>query len=249
MDERRGREVVLKVAAATESSMDHERLTLQSLAQNGFPAPTVVSHGAITLSDGTARQYLLLDYLPGVAPKTTLAYRRLGRRLAELHATRITPGHLRWLTAAVLADRHVAAVHLLEHVLSLGVVRSLLSLKIPADELTIAHGDPGPENFLDDASGGVLIDFGSASMASTGLDLARTCVVAALHVDGPERESVRNAVVSGYTDEAGALPDDLDRWSAIATVHIAEWRYQHRARTDTPPLTQATELLERRLWC
>lgn len=235
-----GHDVVLKVAIDVPAAIDRERRVLQALAATGYPAPRPAGHGTL---GAERRECLLLDHVPGSRPTTVDGYRRLGRRLAELGQARVEARSLSRFTVVPLVWRHRAALDALWPVFGLPLTRYLAAIRLPRTEIRLIHGDPSPDNFLDDPSGGWLIDFGSAAWGPSALDLGRACAVTALEMSGEQRAEATRALVEGYADRAGCPPPDLHPWSVVAATQIAHWRLRNRGRAGVPPVGPVAALL------
>ncbi len=122
--------------------------------------------------------------------------------------------------------------------------------------LVIAHGDPGPGNFLDNGHRGTLIDWEEAQIAPRGLDLARAIFIA-LVGSGPARFIARDhharaqSVASGYLQslEHTWLPGaaELRWWLTAAGIQFAHRRLKRAGQPGVMLWTDAMSVLARAL--
>lgn len=252
-----GTKVVVKVELV-DGALATERQALEWISAHGGPVPRVRRASRLRQPDGRHAACLVLDHVPGNAPESEEAWRRLGRALARLD-------ELPWHGAGlVVNDAHAFGATHAQRVRDLadsGHVTMtdvkdwdrLRSRQLPGNPaLALTHGDPGPGNYLDDGHAGTLIDWEEAHVAPRGLDMARAMFIALLGA-GPEGFIARDhaarsrAVAAGYLHQlAGAWqphPDELRWWLTVAGIQFAHRRWQRAGQPGVQPSANAIAVL------
>lgn len=219
------RPVVVKIERIP-GALERERLALAWVGQTKLGlAPSLISFGEASL-DGDQVTCLVTERCRGSAPTTVAGWRRMGGTFARL-ADIGSPEHS---LTVVDPDEFVQAHR--ERVSGLGsrldpFVGSIpdwaeLSHRIlPASTaLALTHGDPGPGNYLDTGSSGLLIDWEEAHVAPLGLDLARLIFIALLG-SGPAGYIARDHQARAAAAAAGYLHAIEDRW--LPTSNELRW--------------------------
>ncbi|HCT78069.1 MAG TPA: hypothetical protein DGG94_20205 [Micromonosporaceae bacterium] len=166
------------------------------------------------------------EYLTSPTVNTERALTRLGEAIARLGRARPTETGLERVTMAEQVDRYRESLHDLTKVLPPSLLRHLSGVTVAHSEDRVVHGDPSPENFIDTAGAGVLIDWERVHIGPYGPDLARALLTAELTLPGGGVAVLRGA---GHN---GPLPIG---WLSLAGVHLAAWRHCNRDRATTPP--------------
>jgi Ser/Thr protein kinase RdoA (MazF antagonist) len=254
VDEASGHEVAVKIELIA-GALGPERRALEWLTSVGGPSPRLLAAGTLE-ADGelAGAACLVSDRVAGEPPTTTEGWDRMGRALARL-------ARLPWRGSALATLDHGDFLALHERrVDELGeALRRDLRATLPPvppsyreSPLALAHGDPGPGNFLDDGADGTLIDWEDVTVAPRGLDLGRASFIALLGA-GPEGYLARDpearatAVTKGYLAESTDWSPDEDEiawWLSVAGVQFAHRRLERAGRPGVSPWLDAVAVLE-----
>lgn len=253
VEEASGRAVAVKVESLP-GALEPERRALEWLGAHDGPSPRLRAAGTVMSGAEVGGACLVTDRAAGEAPRAAAGWSRLGGALARL-------SRLPWEGSGLDALDHgeFLAIHE-RRVDDLGRVlgeefRERLPAPPPAyvdSPLALAHGDPGPGNFLDDGGVGTLIDWEDAQVAPRGIDLGRAAFIA-LVGSGPEGYAAEDqlqrarAVVAGLLAEsAGWAPatDELTWWLTVAGVQFAHRRLERAGEPAVLPWLDAVTVLE-----
>ncbi len=253
VEESSGREVAAKIELI-EGALEPERRALEWLTEQDGPAPRLLAAG--TLDDSgeyPGAACLVVDRVAGERPTTLESWNRLGRALARLSLIPWEESALTTLDHDAFRDLHERRVADLGDALDRDLGASLPPLPpaYASSPMTVAHGDPGPGNFLDDGAEGTLIDWEDAVVAPRGLDLGRARFIALLGV-GPqgwvaeEAAARAEAVTAGFLAEADRRPEEneLEWWLAVAGVQFAHRRLERAGAPGVLPWLDVVTTLE-----
>jgi aminoglycoside phosphotransferase (APT) family kinase protein len=251
-----GHEVAVKIELIP-GALEPERRALEWLDARDGPSPRLRGAGIVTSEEHRGATCLVTDLVGGEAPTSPDGWSRLGEalaRLAELDcrdSSLTTLDHDRFLA---LHDQRVAE---LNRALGADLVAELPTLPTSyADSpLSLAHGDPGPGNFLDDGATGTLIDWEDAVVCPRGLDLGRAMFIGLLGVGpagyvGRETEARAEAVRDGFlaaSEDRSLAEAQLDWWLGVAGVQFAQRRLERAGEPGVSPWLDAIEILRRAL--
>lgn len=235
-----GEPVVVKLERMP-GSLAGEQHALAWLGAEGGLAPRLHAAGT-TVADGQRVACLVIERRPGAPPTTTDGWRRMGGALASLGDLPHSGSDLTSLDPTTFGRRHAERVHELGARLaplatSIPDWGQLASPELPApNPLVLAHGDPGPGNYLDDGDDdGTLIDWEDAHIAPRGLDLARLVFIALLGA-GPsgypvaDHRSRARAAIDGYLaalhDRWRPTAAESRWWTTVAGVQFIHRRWR-----------------------
>lgn len=198
------------------------------------------------LGGSERHRILVFEWLPGEnlgeviqRPEPSLQPVRLtGAALAELHARRVDglpPITRERETARLLAAGEMLGVlcpHLARR--AGGIARKLAARLAEEPQLYLPiHGDFKAQQVLVDGDTVTVVDFdhavGGDPSSDLGLFLARL-EKEALHgvVTGDRLEAVKNALLEGYRQVAGDIPERVELYTAIRLLSITARRFRHR---------------------
>ncbi|MBS1864041.1 MAG: phosphotransferase [Actinobacteria bacterium] len=253
VEEASGRAVAVKIESLP-GTLEPERRALEWLDAYDGPSPRLRAAGTVASAEAAGAVCLVIDRAAGEAPRSAAGWSRLGRALARL-------SRFPWEGSGldVLDHRQFLAVHerrLDDLGRALGAeLRERLPAPPPSyvdSPLVLAHGDPGPGNFLDDGGVGTLIDWEDARVAPRGLDLGRAAFIA-LVGSGPEGYVAEagtergRAVVAGLLAESAdwaPATDELTWWLTVAGVQFAHRRLERAGEPGVLPWLDAVTVLE-----
>lgn len=252
-----GDSVVIKIELVPDA-LAIERLALEWVSAHDGPAPTVRKASTVSSPDGRRARCLVMDDVEGRAPDSNAGWRRMGRTLAALTGLPWTGAGLPIYDHDTFGDAHQKRLRDLGTAIPASM-RGIagweqLSFAHPPalGPLVIAHGDPGPGNFLDNGHGGTLIDWEEAQIAPRGLDLARAMFIALLG-SGPAGFTARDqharaqSVASGYLKrlEHTWLPGvaELRWWLTAAGIQFAHRRLKRAGQPGVLSWTDAITVL------
>jgi aminoglycoside phosphotransferase len=253
VEEGSGREVAAKVELI-DGALEAERLALEWLTEQDVPAPRLRAAGRLDDSgDYPGSVCLVVDRAPGGRTTSLEGWGRLGRAVARLSMVPWEGSGLTVLDHDAFRDIHERRVADLGDALGrdLGATLPPLPRAYAESPMTIAHGDPGPGNFVDDGYAGTLVDWEDAAVAPRGLDLGRARFIALPGVlaegwvaDEPTARA--DAVAAGFLAEVDPPPDaeELDWWLGVAGVQFAHWRLERAGAPGIPPWLDAVRALE-----
>jgi hypothetical protein len=257
-----GADVVVKIELI-EGTLEREAAALRWLGRSAGVAPrlradTHIDWPGAPGAGGRSRRCLVLDRAPGEPPRTTAGWGRLGAALAALAARPWEGSGLPVCEVPAFREQHDARLDQLAPAYPRAIerVRRAAAAARPVDldaPLCLAHGDPGPGNFLDAPEGaGTLIDWEEAHVAPRGLDLGRVVVIALLGA-GPDGYVARDhaeragAVADAYLERArpGWAPDDAELrwWLTVAGVQLAHRRHERAGEPGVLPARAALDVL------
>jgi aminoglycoside phosphotransferase (APT) family kinase protein len=257
VEESSGREVAAKIELIG-GALEPERRALEWLTARGGPAPRLLAAGRLEDSgEHPGALCLVTERVAGTAPTSTAGWERLGGALARLARVPWEGGGLATLEHGEFLDLHERRVRELGETLGrdLGGALPVVPSAYAASPLILAHGDPGPGNFLDDGGAGTIVDWEDAVVAPRGLDLGRATFIALLGA-GPEgyvadeHEARAQAVTAGFLAAAdGPAPgdDELTWWLAVAGVQFAHRRLERAGEAGVLPWLEAVAVLEEAL--
>jgi Ser/Thr protein kinase RdoA (MazF antagonist) len=263
VEESSGREVAVKIELLA-GALGPERLALEWLGANDGPAPRLLASGTVSSASGDALAAeacgavcLISERVGGEAPRSGAAWERLGQALSRLSLLPWDGSGLTVRDPATFLTLHERRVRDLATALGSDLDQGLPAVpaSYPDSPLIVAHGDPGPGNFLDDGVAGTLIDWEDAQVAPLGLDLGRAAFIALLG-SGPEGYAAADqtartrAVIAGFRAQRGdKFPgdEDLAWWLAVAGVQFAHRRLERAGEPGVPPWRDAVAVLESRL--
>jgi aminoglycoside phosphotransferase (APT) family kinase protein len=257
VDEATGREVAVKIETIA-GALDPERRALEWLTSGGGPSPRLRAAATLDASgEFPGAVCLVTDRVSGDPPTSADGWRRMGRALARL-------ARVPWqgCDLAVLDHDDFLGLHE-RRVDELGTALGRdLRVTLPAvpsaygeSPLILAHGDPGPGNFLDDGADGTLIDWEDAVVAPRGLDLGRATFIALLG-SGPEGYQARepraraSAVTAGFlaeVDDWSPGEDEMAWWLSVAGIQFAHRRLERAGQPGVLPWLEAVDVLESEL--
>ncbi len=237
--------VVVKLEGVSRA-LERERAVLAWLSAEPGTAPRLIAAGPASLA-GERVVCLVTERRPGSPPTTLDGWRRMGRALARLGDLPLPDpaAGLPLLDPGAFGRQHAQRVGELADRLA-PLARSipdwprLISSEVPGSPpLVVAHGDPGPGNFLDDGDEGTLIDWEEAHIAPCGLDLARLAFIALLG-SGPHGYPARDhrlradAAIDGYLnarrDSCRPSPEQSRWWTTVAGIQFAHLRMRRGGR-------------------
>jgi len=249
-----GREVVVKIELIP-GALGPERLALEWLGSRDGPAPRLRAAGIVASAEHGGAACLITDRVGGEPPDSLDGWGRLGEALARL-------SEVEWRGCSLANMDHDAFLALHDRRVA-DLSRALdsdLSQELPPppasyvdSPLSLAHGDPGPGNFLDDGATGTLIDWEDALICPRGLDLGRAMFIGLLG-SGPagyvarDPEARARAVRAGFFAASAdrPLPDgDLAWWLGVAGVQFAHRRLERAGEPGVLPWLDAIEVLLR----
>lgn len=252
IEEASGCEVAVKIELIP-GTLEVERRALEWLSACDGPSPRLHAAGIVASDEHRDAVCLVTDRVGGDAPTSPEGWKRLGEALARL-------AEVDWRGCSLATLDHDEFLGLHEwRVADLGrALGSDLARELPpvpasyADSpLSLAHGDPGPGNFLDDGATGSLIDWEDALVCPRGLDLGRAMFIGLLG-SGPEGYVAREpkaraqAVKEGFlaASDDGSLPDGaLEWWLAVAGVQFAHRRLERAGEPGVLPWLDAVVVL------
>jgi Ser/Thr protein kinase RdoA (MazF antagonist) len=260
IEEPSGREVAVKIELIA-GALESERKALEWLTLRGGPAPRLHRVGTLSSSgEHPGAACLVIERVDGEAPTSPVDWERLGRALARLPLIPWQGSDLTTIDHEAFLASHERRVDDLNRALNRDLSASLPTLppSYPDLPLVVTHGDPGPGNFLDDGTDGVLIDWEDAQVAPRGLDLGRATFIALLG-SGPEGYVARDhtaraaAVTRGFLPEADSSPTQAGRspaqaelawWLSVAAIQFAHRRLERAGEPGVLPWREAVEVLE-----
>lgn len=240
-------------------ALAREGAALAYLTARAGPVPELKATGLAEVS-GQRVACLVMRRQDGGAPTTRDGWQRMGRALGRLAEPVSDVEGLPVLDRERFGAEHAQRIRELGDRLTTIANAvpdwpALASAKVPRPgPLVLAHGDPGPGNFLDDGLDGWLIDWEDAHVAPQGLDLARLEFIAWLGSGsagfvGRDHDARARAAVAGYlqTVPGGWQPSvEATRWWwVVAGVQFIHHRWQSRGRPG--PWQAAAEILRRGL--
>lgn len=217
--------VVVKVERIP-GALERERVALAWLGQTQLSlAPTLIAFGEASL--GAERvTCLVTERCRGSSPTTVAGWRRMGGTVARLADIGYPDHSLPVLDADEFVQAHRERISGLGSRLDpfIGSIPDWAELSnrtLPASTaLALTHGDPGPGNYLDTGSAGLLIDWEEAHVAPLGLDLARLIFIALLG-SGPAGYIARDHQARATAAAAGYLSAIQHRW--LETSNELRW--------------------------
>lgn len=235
-----GEQVVVKVERIP-GALERERTVLAWLgATQPGVAPKLVAFGEASLN-GDRITCLVTERSRGSAPNTLEGWKRMGCALAQL-ADLGHPDHgLPFIGTRDFVRAHSQRISDLGSLLNPFVEllpdwEELCGRALPdSTPIVLTHGDPGPGNYLDDGTTGMLIDWEDAHVAPLGLDLGRLVFIALLG-SGPagyrarDQEARSRFVAAGYLN-ALARPwvparKEVRWWVSVAAIQFIHRRWQ-----------------------
>jgi Phosphotransferase enzyme family len=250
-----GRSVVVKVERIP-GALDRERTALAWLetAAPGL-APILVGFGNTTLG-GEQITCLLTERCAGSPPATVDGWERMGAALARLSEVGYPDHLLPRRGPGELVKEHASRVQELGARLDpfIEPVSDWAALtRRPLPESTmmvLTHGDPGPGNYLDSASTGILVDWEHAQISPIGVDLGRLMFIALLG-SGPEgyqatdHQARCRAAAHGYLNTVAnhwrPTTEDIRWWLSVAAIQFTHGRW--RAGGRPAPWQHAAQIL------
>jgi aminoglycoside phosphotransferase len=254
VDEASGGEVVAKIELIP-GALEPERRALQWLTAQRGPAPRLLVAGRLDAAgEHPGAVCLVSDRAVGETPTSADGWWRMGRALAGLSRLPWQASALETLDHDDFLGFHERRVDDLDHATGGDLSETLPAVPsgYAGSPLIVTHGDPGPGNFLDDGSGGTLIDWEDAQVAPRGLDLGRAIFIA-LAGSGPEgyvpseQASRAGAVAGGFLAEANdwsPSPDEVRWWVSVAGVQFAHRRLERAGDPGVLPWLEAIAVLE-----
>lgn len=195
-------------------------------------------------------------------PAFEMAVRRAGSALAALHSgqplTLFERDRGREVSAALKA---VAAVAVLSSALgeqAFALVRRAAgAFRGAARPAVTIHGDFSADQVLATRSGATILDWDALSNGEAGIDIggfiARLEADAAIDDAAPaSTENAVSALLRGYQDRCGRLPEAIDLYAVLGMVRLAPEPFRNR-QADWPDciaaiLARAEAILERSAW-
>jgi aminoglycoside phosphotransferase (APT) family kinase protein len=251
VEESSGREVAAKVELIA-GALEPERRALEWLDARDGPAPRLRGAGVVTAGEHRGAACLVTDRVAGEPAASLDAWRRLGEALTRL-------AEVEWRGCTLTSLHHDEFLALHEgRVAELGrALGSDFGAELPAvpasyagSPLGLAHGDPGPGNFLDDGTSGTLIDWEDALICPRGLDLGRAMFIGPLGAGpagyvatepGERARAVRDGFLAASFEAFGEA--DLEWWLAVAGVQFAQRRLERAGEQAVRPWLDAIEVL------
>jgi hypothetical protein len=236
VEESSGREVAAKIELIG-GALEPERRALEWLTARGGPAPRLLASGPLEDSgEHPGALCLVSERVAGTAPTSAAGWERLGGALARLALVPWEGSGLPALDHDEFLGLHERRVREVGEALGrdLGAALPAVPVAYADSPPVLAHGDPGPGNFLDDGGAGTIIDWEDAVVAPRGLDLGRATFIALLGA-GPEgyvadeREGRARAVAAGLlaeADDSAPGEDELTWWLGVAGVQFAHRRLE-----------------------
>ncbi len=236
-----GNEPVVVKVERIPGALDRERVALAWLGQTQPSlAPSLVAFGEASL--GAERvTCLVTTRCRGSSPTTRAGWRRMGSTVAQLAELGYPDDSLPVLDHAEFVQAHRERISGLGSRLDpfVGTIRDWSQLSqrtLPASTaLALTHGDPGPGNYLDTGSSGLLIDWEEAHVAPLGLDVARLIFIALLGSGpagyiGRDHQARATAATTGYLSaiQHRWLPtsNELRWWLSVAGIQFVHRRWQ-----------------------
>jgi aminoglycoside phosphotransferase len=251
VEEGSGDEVAVKVELIA-GALEPERIALEWLDARDGPAPRLRGAGVVTSEEHRGAACLVTDRVAGEPAATLDAWRRLGEALARLAEIEWRGCSLTTLDHDEFLALHERKVAELDEALGVDLAAELP--EVPAaygdSPLGLAHGDPGPGNFLDDGTRGTLIDWEDALVCPRGLDLGRATFIGPLGAGpagyvaaepGERARVVRDGFLAASDGALGA--DELEWWVTVAGVQFAHRRLERAGEPGVLPWRDAIEVL------
>lgn len=217
--------VVVKVERI-RGALAREQVALAWLGQTQLSlAPRLIAFGEAT-HGGERVTCLVTERCRGSSPTTVDGWHRMGGMVAQLADIGYPDHILPVLDPDEFVQAHRERISGLGSRLDpfVGSIRDwseLTQRELPSSTaLALTHGDPGPGNYLDTGSSGLLIDWEEAHVAPLGLDLARLIFIALLG-SGPAGYIARDHQARATAAAAGYLSAVQHRW--LPTSNELRW--------------------------
>ncbi|MGH8328041.1 MAG: aminoglycoside phosphotransferase family protein, partial [Steroidobacteraceae bacterium] len=246
-----GRSVFVKVET-DPGRLATEAAALAWAARHAIAVPAVIGHGVAKVDD-VRKVVLITGLVPdGTRPIDPAGWRRMGTALAKLAAVPLDGCPLRFVSNEQFACEHTmkldAVRHLLPKMLATHIEQAIDRTRNPAFTPAFTHGDPGGGNFLDTATGGVLLDWETASVSPFGLDFGRAHFIARLDIQCTGNGgSLARAVRDGYLSDVRGLTlsgEDPYTWTTVAGLQFIHKRWTQRGRAGIRNYVDAIEVLK-----
>lgn len=237
--------VICKLSTHQGGRLKHEFQVLRLLGKVCYPCPRALDF--ILCADVADQEYacLILSYVAGGPPSARSSFRRMGRRLGELHQVSVLGEGVPFRSVDGLGEVLGNVINALPRGDCLTLERAVSIARQGEGRPVLAHGDASPGNFLDENTGGRLIDFEAACRQPAAADIGRCLFVMEAEYRISLRSLSAEALLHGYRSVA-SLPtaDVVAAWCVVEGLRIIQWRYENHVRPGALPPQQALAALQ-----